>query len=50
MTKGNSKMKRTNQKWPTGPTKPKPNMLVIATRFQLILNSAPSFCYMKQKI
>ena len=35
----------TNQKWPTGPTNPAPNMLVIATLFQLILNSLLPSCW-----
>lgn len=36
--------------WPTGPTKPKPNMLVIPTRFQLILNSSTASDYKKESV
>lgn len=35
----------TNQKWPMGPTNPNPNMLVIATLFQLILNFLLPSCW-----
>lgn len=41
------KIGNTYQKWPTGPTKPNPNILVTATRLQLMINLASASYHIK---